>query len=260
MGTVMIRALGCALAVVTLAGCASVGTFEAVAVAPQESRYIEGAPTLVSRGGSSVVMLGPNGATVDPSQRLSFLVLIRNTGANAFNVGPESVSVVTDSGKPLTVFTAEQLEREARRQAAMVRFGAALQAASNSMSAASAGYSNSYGSYSGNVSAYGGGAPPAYGTYAGTYTAQTYDAGKAAAATAQANAANAQITANADAQARSIVSGAQVGALQRQTIEPTGQYVSPITVAKMPAGTNELIITIATGGDQHVFRWRYVGR
>ncbi|MFB2351736.1 hypothetical protein, partial [Priestia megaterium] len=57
--------------------------------------------------------------------------------------------VTTDQGKMLAVLSAERLEREARRQAAMVALAAGLQAAGNSITAANAGYQSGYGSYNG---------------------------------------------------------------------------------------------------------------
>ncbi len=89
--------------------------------------YDKNVPITVSvREHSRAVVQPPAGA--DAAQRPVFMLMIVNTSDHPITIGPENV-VASAGGQPLAVITSEQLEREARRQAFWIRFGAAMQAA-----------------------------------------------------------------------------------------------------------------------------------
>jgi hypothetical protein len=183
------------------------------------------------------------------------MLMIVNTSDHPITIGPENV-VASAAGQPLAVITSEQLEREARRHAFWIQFGAAMQAASNSMAAANAGNRTTTGTYSGTASAYGSGGS-AYGTYSGTYTGTQYDAAAAAQARANANAQNAVIADNANARAQQVLGSSQNGALQRQTLAPGQEWFTPVTVDRLPRNPGEVVLTLQVGEDSHEFRWNY---
>jgi len=241
---------------VMLSGCASVSTFSAIPVEGTHSSYSNGAPLVVSEKRWTRVALGPSGAAQDASQRQVFSITIENGGPEAFDVGPESVTVTTDQGKMLAVLSAERLEREARRQAAMVALAAGLQAAGNSITAANAGYQSGYGSYNGIGTVHGAGGY-ARATTSGSYNYSGYNGAAAAQAQLAANAQNNAIFTRTEADIARIRANAQVGAFQRQTIGPHGLYSSVMTLEKIPSGTSQLHVIVRTGPDEHQFDWGY---
>lgn len=244
-------------AAVTLAGCATplASYSPATGDATQTVAYQKGTPITVStREHSQVAVSPPEGAQAN--QRPVFLLAIVNTTDAPVTIGIENVSARTSDGRTLAVISPEQLEREAHNRANWVRFAAALSAAGNSMRAANAGYSYQSGTYNGNATAYGTGGS-AYGTYNGTYSGTTYDSAAAARAQAQANIANQQLAENANAQAGAILQNADAGALQRQTIPPGGQFMTPVTVANMPTHAAGVVLTVTVNGDVHEFAWNY---
>jgi hypothetical protein len=154
------------------------------------------------------------------------------------------------------VISPEQLQREAQNRANWARFAAAMQMMGNSMQAANAGYSYQSGSYSGTASAYGTGGT-AYGTYNGNYSGTTYNSAAAAQAQAQASEANEQIAQDTNAQTSAILQNAQAGALQRQTIAPGGQFVTPVTITQIPSHATGVVLDVTINGDVHEFQWNY---
>jgi hypothetical protein len=242
-----LRSLISGLALVA-AGCATpVGAFAPLPAAEQTSRYAEGRPIITSTGQQTIVVLGPAETAVDPSQRITFMILVANKSDAPIDIGPSNISVTTDTGARLHVFSATELEKEARKRANSIRMAAALGAVSNSINAANAGYSNSYGT----VSGYG-----PNGSYAGTYNATTYNSAAASAAQAQANIANQQLLSNANAQAGSVLSHSQSGAMQRETIMPGKSYFTPITIDKI-GRAKALVFDVAAGGDTYHVRWSF---
>lgn len=245
------------LAVAFLSSCATpLANYTPMAAPLGAVAYEKNVPVTYSGAAGSLVAVSPPSGS-DATQRPVFWIAVTNTSPTPITIGPENISVRTNDGRLLDVIPPEQLMREAQRSAFMTRLAAGLEAASNSMQAANAGYSNSSGTYSGTASAYGSGGGYAYGRYSGSYVGTQYNAAAAAQAQIAANAQNAQIASEANAQANAVIAGAQDGALQRQTIAPGTQYVTPVTVGRLPGSTTGLVMTVTVGADVHEFQWGY---
>lgn len=247
----MLRWMLCAAGLVLTTACATpVGSFAPGPLSSQNSSYSNGAPVLFSQATRSTIAIGPPSAIVDRSQRVQLLLLVRNTSDHPVTIGPNDVRASTETGEQLHVYTASELEREARSRAAWTQFGAAMQMMSNSMAAANAGYTSTYGTTNGTVSAY---TPrgSAYGTYSGTYTGSTYDSGAAARAQMQANQQNAAIADQTRQETEAIMANSQSGAFQVQTIAPGGSYFTPVTLSRLPRGSRAILVEVTVAGELH---------
>jgi hypothetical protein len=248
-------------AIVTLVALALVASGAAVAaertfvVKPgdhQRVEYIDGQKVLFADGVSASVAV-----TYLPgdSKRGWVAVTVRNVSPEAFVVEERSLSA-SSGEKPLTVFTHDQLMKEQKRREAWNAVAAGLAAAGNSMNAANAGNSYSYGTYRGqtNASAYGSGGY-AYGTAntTGTYSGYTYDPSKAAAAQASANAQNQQMIDRMQAQHQQQRAAISERTLRANTVSP-GEYISGQILIQLPKRSRknpaEISMVLAVGMDE----------
>jgi hypothetical protein len=251
-----------------LGACASVGTYSSVDLPDTMEVYDAGVPIAVSERSQSAVVMAPDGATQDASDRPIFAIFVQNTGKSAFDIGPESVAARTGDGRALAVIPPSQLEREARRAAAWTEFGTEFAAGFNDARAANAGHE--YGTatyqgtttYQGTATAYGtGGYATATGTGTatsrGTATYSGYNAAAGAQARAAADAKNAALRADAAAQIAAFHAEAEYASFHRQSLPPGYEYLSRFTLETLPSNARRLEITVSLGADTHVFAWDY---
>lgn len=241
-----------------LAACATpMASYAPVSRVAGDVVYDKNVPITISALQTSrVIVQPPTGAAAN--ERPVFVLLVVNTSDAPITIGPENITATTNE-RPLEIISSEQLEREARREAFWINFGAGLQAAANSMNAANAGYTTTTGSYGGTVNAYSGG-QSAYGTYSGTYVGTQYNAAAANQAQLAANAQNSQIFANAQSQANAVLANSQDGALHRQTIMPGGEYMTPVTIERLPRDAGQVNLRVTIGADVHEFVWNHSRR
>ena len=174
-------------------GCAPSYNVKPVPQKHSKVQYKQGHECLVSQK-QHVVSLGPQSGEYFRSKgRGSFVVAVHNRSKEEFIFSTENISAsyTNEAGEQIEiqVMSYEDLVAEEKRRQAWAVVGASMQAMGDSMNAANAGYSNTYGSYSGNTySSYGN----SYNHY-GSYSSTTYN--YAAAQQAQ-NAANARTQQN----------------------------------------------------------------
>lgn len=141
MRILMVVAFGALLGGPALAG----QTLSALPAAGQSFGYMEGKPILSSEAAASGAAIALD-ATVEIEGRGPFLTLIVQNRTDApVNLGPDSIVVSTDQGKPVAVLDDAALMADARRrakgQAGWARFGAAMGALGGASASKSA-YAN----------------------------------------------------------------------------------------------------------------------
>jgi hypothetical protein len=182
---------------------------------------------------------------------------IRNLSGSSVNVLDSDIAA-TAGTRVLKVHTYKDLQKEERRRQGWAAFGAGLQAASNNINAANAGYSHQYGSYQGNTTAnvYGSNGY-AYGTAQsmGTYSGTTYNAAAASAAQQAANAQNQQVAAAVVEQGRENMAALQSNVFRSNTVQP-GTRVGGIVLFELPPRRKDappILISIKVGADTYSF-------
>jgi len=157
-------------AIVVTQGCATYGRISGNPLADQKSVYKDGRKTLISVK-QSTVAIAPETDTVKSGQRDNFVVAVNN-GTNheiLFSTDDVTTYFKTNGQKSaLKVFSYDELVAEEKKRQAWAAVAAALQGAADSMNAANAGYSNTYGTYSGSAYSSYGTSAYGYGTYSGT--------------------------------------------------------------------------------------------
>src|SRR5262249_13071865 len=130
-----------------------------------------------------------------------------------------------------------------RRKQASAAVGVALSAAGGSINAPNAGYSHTYGTYSS-------------GAYSGSYSATTYDAGRAYAAQSINNAQTAANIAAIQAQGQQRLSDLQNTILKDNTVMP-GEWVGGLVVLnradKGADGVARYQVDVRFGDELHTF-------
>jgi hypothetical protein len=143
----------------------------------QVSRMESGLEVIDSDKGLSSVRIFESEERV--KKRGTMTILAFNAGEKPFNLGSENVSIETETGEPVAVIPFERLQKELKNKQMWAAIATGMAAASNSMAASNAGYSNGY------VTAYG-----QNGYSSATYN--SYNAGAAYQAQAIANIQNQQ--------------------------------------------------------------------
>ncbi len=141
--------LTAASAALVLAGCVTAEKSSFSKQAGQEVLVRSGRDAILSQTGSTQLIVAP----VSRSQQMprpTYVALIRNSGPKPVTLRYADISVVqTDTGKPLKVWTVDQLQSEARGQAiALALFGG--------MAGAASGYYSGSGNVNGNHYSYSG--------------------------------------------------------------------------------------------------------
>lgn len=213
--------------------------------------YIDGKEALISQKSSSL-SIAPISSGMQPSSDEDFLFVYRNGsgGERVFSEEDVQGEYRNSEGEvtPIKIYSYNDLVKKEKTRQAWAALGAGLEAAGDSMSAANAGYSNSYGSYSGSsYSPY-----STVNTY-GTYSSSTYDYGAA-------NAAQMSAVARSDARMDRLQAqgSANLGVLasnnlKKQTV-PRGRTHGGLVRMKMPAfaEAGELRFTVNAGGERHL--------
>lgn len=158
MGDILKRytVLAVASAALVASGCVTVEKTSFAKQAGQEVLVRSGRDAILSQVGSTQLIVAPVSRT-EQLPRPSYVALIRNTGSKPVTLRYSDISVVqTDTGKPLKVWTVDELQSEARGQAiALALIGGMAGAASGYYSGSGSvnGYHYSYSGYNSGVGA-----------------------------------------------------------------------------------------------------------
>jgi len=227
-----------------LTGCASGEHISLVANSYQQSLVRDGVPTLISTE-KQVVMLRPATSTMRRGDRPKFVVAVYNRSKRPMELRVSDVTA-SQSGPQRTaihVYSYDELVAEVRRKQAWAAVGVALSGAAGAINAANAGYTTTYGTYSS-------------GPYSGTYSATTYDAGRAYAAQSINNAETAENFAAIQAQGQQRLGELQNNILKDNTVLP-GEWIGGIVVLDRPAkGADDVAryeIDVRFGDEVHSF-------
>lgn len=168
----MIRFAFIGFALLLTQACTTSYSISALPNEGQEERYFDGVRLVISELPNSSAIVLPPSRAVEDRGRLE--VMLINTGIENVDFGTENFSALSSSGETVRVYSYSELLAEEKTRQMWAAIAAGLEAAGNSMQAANAGYTTSYGSYSG--MAYGAGST-AYTSGSGYVT--TYDPAKA---------------------------------------------------------------------------------
>lgn len=235
-----------------LSACATTYNVSVSPTPEQTTQFFDGARIVVSERPSSVVAVVPPSYAIEDRGQVGIVVI--NLGPNSIDFGTENISANAHDDTQVRVYSyAELMAEEKRRQAwAAVAFG--LSALGNSMQAANAGRSTSYGSFSGNTYGAYGGSPYSATTFGSGYVT-TYDPAKAQAAQALANQQNSanlqELEATNAAKERELQS-----VLKITTLSP-GQSHSGTAIFDFPKESTDdrkrMYLLVTIGSDEHIF-------
>lgn len=238
-------------------GCATAVTRYTVSAEDEPYSYYEnGVPFIISEGESSSIVFGPAARAQNADDRQLFFLEVANVGESRFNLGPDSITVTTDSGKSVPVLTPERLQREANREANWLKFSSAMQQISNSAAASNAGYSSGSASYAGRSSYYGAGSYASATTY-GTASYSGYNGGAAAQGHFAAQAENRAVRAEYTAKISELLRTAQDGALETFTIRPKSKVTSLVLIERIPDDARTIRVDARIAGERHTMSWNY---
>lgn len=243
----------CALALAGLQGCATYGSLTAVPTNGVRSIYKDGLDTLTSVKLNTVAVT-PNSDRVKSGGRGDFTVAVNNGSTADIVFSTNDITAQSSSGsqsEPLKVYSYEDLVAEEKKRQAWAAFAVALAGAANSISAANAGYSHTYGTYSG--SAYASNGTSAYGY--GSYSSTTYNPAAAQVALNEAQANTAANFAALEEQGQEHLRSLRTTILKKETIFP-GDWHGGVVEVAMPriADTpQEIRLDVNVGGEPHEF-------
>lgn len=219
----------------------------------QQVRMDQGQQSIQSlRGTTLISIVSPDGSF---SKRSSFQILAANGGEAPFNFGTENITATMADGTPIRILSYAELAAKEKKRQMWAAIAASVSAAGNSMQAASAGYSHSYGTYS----------AQSYGSFGhantfGTASVSTYNAGQAYAAQAIAEKKNEelfeQVAHNHAARMASLKA-----VLNTTTINPGSSYGGTVQF-ELPKevrvaakkDTVEILLKVSAGAEEHLFR------
>lgn len=242
-----------ALALAGLQGCATYGSLTAVPRDGERSVYKDGRNTLTSIKLNTVAVT-PNSDRVKSGDRGDFTVAVNNGSTADIVFSTEDISARSSAGgqtAPLKVYSYDELVAEEKKRQAWAAFAIALAGAANTMSAATAGYSHTYGSYSG--SAYGshGASAHSYGSFSTT----TYNAAAAQAALNDAQANTSANFARLAEQGQAHLQALRTTILKKETIFPGDWHGGVVEVAlpNVSDTPQEIRLDVNVGGEPHEF-------
>lgn len=246
-----------------LAGCATSIRTDPVVADGQERIYRDGLPALVSRK-QFVVLVSPATVIREGKERLRLIVSVANTSTSAFDLDTSSFSAVVD-GRPLKVFTHDEIAQEIKTRQAWAAFavalGGAMQAASAQQQASYASTSGRYNSNTtGNFNTYGT-TSNVYGSYnattTGTYSGWTYNPAAGQAAAAAVNARTDANMARLEAQGQGALNEAARTMLKQTTVFPQTSHGGQIVLGEfeVPETGTTLELTARVQGEIHTFRF-----
>lgn len=241
------------LLIVGIQGCATYGKISGIPSEGQRSVFKDGRLTLISIK-QNTVAIAPDTETVTSGQRGDFVIAVNNGTSQDILFSSEDVTAYVDSNGQITalkVFSYDELVAEEKKRQAWAAVGAALQGAADSMNAANAGYSNTYGTYSG--SAYSSSGTSAYGY--GSYSSTTYNYAAAQAARNVAQANSEARFAQLEAEGRENLRNLSSTILKKETIFPGawhGGFVK-VQLPELIEKSQELKLMVNMGGESHEF-------
>lgn len=226
---------------VLLSGCATTYEITPMAIGATTTRYEQGVPMTASNLPSGSVQVKPVG--VNDQGRLMFGVAAINQSPASVNFGIENVSMFSEVGLPIRLFTHDELERQAKNAATWAAVAVAFAGAASAYAATQNAYSTTTGSI--------------YGPRGTTnFVSQTYNP---TAATLGVGAASAATAAGLIAINRSLddtIANLNGRILQTTTIDPGmiygGQIVSDRVKLDKP---KVVVIHVGFNNDDHEFRY-----
>ena len=190
--------------------------------------YVDGKEALISKKRNSL-SIAPMSSGLKPRSDEDFLLVFRNGSGGERVFSEENVQGEYRSSEgevtPIKIYSYNDLVKKEKTRQAWAALGAGLQAAGDSMSAANAGYSNTYGSYSGS----------SYSPYStvnsyGTYSSSTYDYGAANAARMAADARSDARIDRLQAQGSANLGALANNILKKQTVPRGGAHSRQLSV------------------------------
>lgn len=245
--------MACALALAGLQGCATYGSLTAVPTNGERSIYKDGRNTLTSVKLNTVAVT-PNSDRVKSGDRGDFTIAVNNGTTADVVFSTEDITAQSSTGghtASLKVYTYEELVAQEKRRQAWAAFAVAMAGAANSINAANAGYSHTYGTYSG--SAYGSNGTSAHGY--GSYSSTTYNPAVAQAAMNDAQANTAANFALLAEQGQAQLSNLRTTILKKETIFP-GDWHGGVVEVALPTvadAPQEIRLDVNVGGEPHEF-------
>lgn len=264
MGTLKISAhyICVLLASIALIGCATPIRTDPIASNGQQRIYRDGLPALVSRK-EFVVIVSPQTTARKSNERIRLIASVANTSDSPIDLDTSNFSATVD-GRPLKVFTHDEIAQEIKTQQAWAAFATALGGAMQAASAQQqASYSSSYGSYNanttGNFNTYG--RYNTYGNYnsttTGTYSGWTYNPAAGQAAAAAVNAKTEADMARLQAQGQNALNEAARTMLKQTTIFPNTSYGGQLVLGmfEIPEHGTTLELTVKIKDETHIFKF-----
>jgi hypothetical protein len=251
----IITRVAIAMLIAGMQGCATYGKVSGIASEGQKSIFKDGRNSLLSIK-QNTVAIAPETETVTSGQRGDFIVAVNNGTSQNILFSTEDISASANINGQLTmlkVFSYDELVAEEKKRQTWAAVAAALQGVSDSMNAANAGYSHTYGTYSG--SAYSNTGKSAYGY--GSYSSTTYNYAAAQAARNAAEAKSEARFARLDAEGRENLRNLSSTILKKETIFPSAWHggIVKVTLPKVAEQPQEIDLVVDVAGEKHKFRF-----
>jgi hypothetical protein len=226
---------------VLLSGCATTYEITPLAIGTTTTRYEQGVPLTASNLASGSVQVKPVG--VNDKGRLMFGVAAINQSQVPMNFGIENVSMFSDAGLPIRLFTHDELERQAKNAATWAAVAVAFAGAASAYAATQNAYSTTTGSI--------------YGPRGTTnFISQTYNP---TAATLGVGAASAATAAGLIAINRSLddtIANLNGRILQTTTIDPGMIYGGQIVTDRVKLDKPQIVVIhVGFNNEDHEFRY-----
>ncbi len=240
----IIRSVAILSLILGIQGCATYGRISGIPSEGQKSVFKDGRKTLISIK-QNTVAVAPDTETVTSGQRGDFVITVNNGTSQDILFSTEDVTASVNTNGQLTtlkVFSYDELIAEEKKRIGWNAVGAALQGAADSMNAANAGYSYTYGK-----SVYG------YGSYSST--TYNYQAAQAARNAAQAN-SEARF-ARLEVEGRENLKNLSSTILKKETIFP-GAWHGGIVKLELPEVVEqpqEINLVVNVASEHHEFKF-----
>ena len=224
-----------------LSGCATSYEITPLAIGATTTRYEQGVPMTASNLSAGSVQVKPIG--VNDQGRLMFGVAAINHSPMPANFGIENVSMLSEAGIPIRIFTHVELERQAKNAATWAAVAVAFAGAASAYAATQNAYSTTTGSI--------------YGPRGTTnFVSQTYNP---TAATLGVGAASAATAAGLIAINRSLdetIANLNGRILQTTTIDPGNIYGGTIVLDRVKLDKPKIVVIhVGFNSEDHEFRY-----
>ena len=251
----IIRSLAILLLIAGIQGCATYGRISGIPSEGQKSVFKDGRKTLISIKQNSVAV-APDTETVTSGQRGDFVIAVNNGTSQDILFSTEDVTASANTNGQFTslkVLSYDELIAEEKNRKAWAAVAAALQGVGDSMNAANAGYSKTYGTYSGSAYSNYGKSVSGYGSYSST--TYNYTAAQAARNTPQAN-SEARF-ARLDAESRENLKNLSSTILKKETIFPGAWHggIVKVDLPEVVEQPQEIKLVVNVAGEHHEFKF-----